>query len=129
MSKLSMFSLGLSSRTLLLLLALMLTASCGGPLSFLTGGGPNVAANTQIGKENNQGVNTTVTRDTSVRPVLRPEAPVETLTQDNSTTNNSTEIDPLLLILLVLGWLAPSPAEIGRGVIRLIQSLRKKDNG
>lgn len=123
MSKLSMFSLGLSSRTLLLLLALTLTASCGGPLSFLTGGGTNVAANTQIGKENNQGVNTTITRDTSVRPVLRPEAPVETLTQDNSTTNN-TEIDPLLLILLVLGWLAPSPAEIGRGAIKLIQSFK-----
>lgn len=124
MSKLSMFSLGLSSRTLLLLLALTLTASCGGPLSFLTGGGPNVAANTQIGKENNQGVNTTITRDTSVRPVLKPEGPVETLTQDNSTTNNSTEIDPLLLILLVLGWLAPSPAEIGRGFMKLIQSFK-----
>jgi hypothetical protein len=103
---------------------LTLTASCGGPLSFLTGGGPNVAANTQIGKENNQGVNTTITRDTSVRPVLKPEGPVETLTQDNSTTNNSTEIDPLLLILLVLGWLAPSPAEIGRGVMKLIQSFK-----
>ena len=124
MSKLSMFSLGLSSHTLLLLLALTLTASCGGPLSFLTGGGTNVAANTQVGKENNQGVNTTVTRDTSVRPVLRPEAPVETLTQDNSTTNNSTEIDPFLLILLIAGWLAPSPQEIGRGLMNLFSRRR-----
>ena len=125
MSKLLMSLHGLSSRTLLLLLALTLTASCSGnPLSLLTGGGTNVAANTQVGKENNQGVNTTVTRDTSVRPVLRPEAPVETLTQDNSTTNNSTEIDPFLLILLIAGWLAPSPQEIGRGLMNLLNRRR-----
>jgi hypothetical protein len=125
MSKLLTSLHGLSSRTLLLLLALTLTASCSGnPLSLLTGGGTNVAANTQVGKENNQGVNTTVTRDTSVRPVLRPEGPVETLTQDNSTTNN-TEIDPFLLILLIAGWLAPSPQEIGRGLMNLLNRRRR----
>jgi len=101
-------------RTLLLLLLL---SSCG-TIPFLSGGGPNVAANTQIGKENNQGVNTSI--DRSVRPVLRPEGPVENLQQDNSTTNN-TEIDPLLLILLVLGWLAPSPNEIARGIRNLFR--------
>ena len=105
-------------RTLLLLLLL---SSCG-TIPFLSGGGPNVAANTQIGKENNQGVNTSI--DRSVRPVLRPEGPVENLQQDNSTTNN-TEIDPLLLILLVLGWLAPSPNEIARGIRNLFR--RKQD--
>ena len=105
-------------RTLLLLLLL---SSCG-TIPFLSGGGPNVAANTQIGKENYQGVNTSV--DRSVRPVLRPEGPVENLQQDNSTTNN-TEIDPLLLILLVLGWLAPSPNEIARGIRDLFR--RKQD--
>lgn len=81
------------------------------------GGGTNVAANTQIGKENYQGINTSV--DNSVRPVLRPEGPVETIVQDNSTTKN-TEVDPLLLLLLILGWLAPSPQEIGRGVLKLL---------
>lgn len=105
-------------RTLLLLLLL---SSCG-TIPFLSGGGPNVAANTQIGKENYQGVNTSI--DRSVRPVLRPEGPVETVQQDNSTTNN-TEIDPLLLILLVLGWLAPSPNEIARGIRDLFR--RKQD--
>jgi len=105
-------------RTLLLLLLL---SSCG-TIPFLSGGGPNVAANTQIGKENYQGVNTSI--DRSVRPVLRPEGPVENLQQDNSTTNN-TEIDPLLLILLVLGWLAPSPNEIARGIRNLFR--RKQD--
>lgn len=108
---------GLSFPSLLLLLVLMLTASCSSPItSLLTGSGPNVAANTQVGKENNQGVNV----DYSVRPVLRPEAPVDTINQDNSTTN-TTEIDPLLLLLLIAGWLAPSPQEMGRGLLRLIR--------
>lgn len=85
------------------------------PLSFLTGGGPNVAANTQIGKTNNQGINIT-TGPTTV-PQIRPEAPVDTINQ----TNNNTEIDPLLLLLLILGWLAPSPSEIGRGIAGLFR--------
>jgi len=92
------------------------------PLSLLTGGGPNVAANGQIGAENNQGINTSV--DRSVRPEVTAEGPVETVDQSTTTTNN-TEIDPLMLILLVLGWLAPSPNEIGRGIYRLLS--RKKE--
>jgi hypothetical protein len=107
---------------LILVVLLTSTLSSCGTIPFLSGGGPNVAANTQIGKENNQGVNTNV--DRSIRPVLRPEGPVETVQQDNSTTNN-TEIDPLLLILLVLGWLAPSPNEIARGIRDLFR--RKQD--
>jgi len=103
------------------LLLTLLLSSCGLTSLIPIGGGTNVAANTQIGKENNQGVTTSI--DTSVRPVLRPEGPVENIKQDNSTTNN-TEIDPLLLILLVLGWLAPSPSEMGRGLLKLF---RRKD--
>ena len=115
---------GPSSRLLLLLLVLTSTVSCSslGPLSLLTGGGPKVAANTQIGKENNQGINTTI--DNSVRPVARPSAPVDTIDQSNNTTNN-TEIDPLLLFLLIIGWLAPSPSEIGRSILGLFK--RKKE--
>jgi hypothetical protein len=40
--------------------------------------------------------------------------------QDNSTTKN-TEIDPLLLLLLIVGWLAPSPSEMGRGILKLFR--------
>ena len=102
----------------LLAVVLLLSLSSCGLTSLIPTGGTNVAANTQVGKENNQGVNTSI--DRSVRPVLRPEGPVENIQQDNSTTNN-TEIDPLLLILLVLGWLAPSPSEIGRGLLKLFR--------
>ena len=117
---------GLSSHTLLLLLVLMLTAGCSGtPLSLLTGGGPNVAANTQIGKENNQGINTTI--DKSVRPVARPEGPVDTIDQSTNTTNN-TEIDPLLLLLLVLGWILPTPNQIGKGLLNFVLMLFGRKN-
>ena len=103
-----------------LLTLVFLLSSCSGisPLGLLTGGGPNVAANTQVGKENYQGVTTNI--DKSVRPVAKPSAPVDTIDQSNNTTNN-TEIDPLLLLLLVLGWLAPSPSEIGRGIASLFK--------
>lgn len=94
----------------------MLMASCSNPLGLPLGGGTNVAANTQVGKENTQ----TIGVNNSVRPVLRPEGPVEKVVQDNSTTKN-TEVDPLLIILLILGWLAPSPAEIGRGIYKIFR--------
>lgn len=102
-------------------LALILLLSSCGLTSLIPTGGTNVAANTQVGQENYQGVTTNV--DKSVRPVLRPEGPVENVQQDNSTTNIS-EVDPLLLLLLVLGWLAPSPSEIGRGILKLFRRRR-----
>jgi hypothetical protein len=98
----------------------LLLSSCG-LTSLIPTGGTNVAANTQVGQENYQGVTTNV--DRSVKPVLRPEGPVENVQQDNSVTNIS-ELDPLLLILLVLGWLAPSPSEIGRGILKLFRRRR-----
>jgi hypothetical protein len=93
-----------------------LAACSANPLSLLTGGGPNVAANTQVGKENVQ----TVGISNTVRPILRAEGPVETVVQDTSTTKN-TEVDPLMLLLLIAGWLAPSPSEIGRSFLKLFR--------
>ena len=101
-----------------LAIALLTTtlSSCSQLPSLLSGGGTNVAANTQIGKENTQNVGL----NSSIRPQLRVDAPVETVVQDTSTTKN-TEIDPLMLILLILGWLAPSPNEMGRGILKLFR--------
>jgi hypothetical protein len=105
-------------KQLILSLALVAALSSCSKLSSLIplGGGTNVAANTQIGKENTQ----TIGINNSMRPVLRPEGPVDTVVQDNSTTKN-TEIDPLLLLLLIVGWLAPSPSEMGRGILKLFR--------
>lgn len=104
-----------------MVLITVLTACSSSALSLLTGGGPNVAANTQIGKENNQGVNTTIT--TTSRPELNPAGPVDTIVQDNSTTN----ISPLVLLLLIIGWLAPSPSEMGRGLMNMIAAIRNRE--
>ena len=93
----------------------LLLSSCG-LTSLIPTGGTNVAANTQLGKENNQNVGVT----TYNKPEIKPEGPVDTVNQDNSTTNIS-EIDPFLLLLLVLGWLAPSPSEMGRGLLKLFR--------
>ena len=104
--------------------------------SFLMGGGggPNVAANVQAGQTNSQTVGTTSNSD--------QEVVVETLTGDLKQSNdtnkvntdsveniNINEIPPWVLILLVLGWLAPSPQEMGRGLLTLIATLRRKSDG
>jgi hypothetical protein len=106
---------GRSLRSLLgplVLIGMLSLAGCGSnPLSLLTGSGPNVAANTQIGKENTQNLGLNLSK----RPQIRVDAPVQDLMQDNSTTTNTT-LDPLLIILLILGWLAPSPSEIARSI-------------
>ena len=106
-------------------LALILLLSSCGLTSLLPTGGTNVAANTQIGKENNQGVITTNNRDTSIRPQLRPKN-AEEVVQNNTVKN--TEIDPFMLILLCLGWLLPSPAEMGRGLHRFVTSIWHRKN-
>ncbi len=105
------------NRLIIVVLLTSALSSCG-LTSLIPTGGTNVAANTQVGAENNQGVNTSI--DRSVRPVAKPEGPVDTIDQSTRTTNIS-EVDPLLLLLLILGWLAPSPSEIGRGLIKLFR--------
>ena len=103
-------------RWLVVVLVLMVTPSCSklSPLSLLTGSGPNVAANTQVGKENYQTVGVT----NAVRPQLRVEAPVEQVVQDTSTTNN-TNTSIVVLLLLILGWVLPTPNQIAQSFVGL----------
>lgn len=129
MLKLSKFSFGPYLRSLLLLLVLTSTASCGtSPLGLLTGRGTNVAANTQIGKTNTQTLGTTnnteqrLEFDTADRVFQSTDTNrVKTESVENVTVN---EIPPWVILLLVLGWLLPSPNEIGRGIRSLFS--RKK---
>jgi len=109
-------------QTILVLALTLILSNCSDiPLKLLSGGGgTNVAANTQIGKENTQNLGVV----TSVLPEIKIEAPVESVVQDTSTTK-ITEVDPLMLLLLVLGWIAPSPNEISRWVRSLFT--RRKD--
>ena len=108
--------------------AMLTTASCSGinPLSALTGG-TNVAANTQVGRTNTQTVGTTNNTDAGIRT----EGSVETINQaiasdnkvatervDNLTIN---EIPPWVILLLILGWLLPTPSQIGESILNLFR--------
>jgi hypothetical protein len=103
--------------------ALLMIPACSklNPLSLLTGGGTNVAANTQVGKTNNQTIGTSSTVE---QVLVRPQA--NTIRQSNDTSSvqadkvesvTINETPMWIIILLVLGWLLPSPNEIAR-VIR-----------
>lgn len=108
--------LALGTRRVFVALMLVFLVSACSPSQLLSSvlGGGGVNANANIGKEVTQGVqvNSNVTRE-APKVSVAPEARVDNI--DQRTVNN-TEIDPLLLALLVIGWLAPSPGEIVRGV-------------
>lgn len=125
----SKLSCGLSLRLPLLLLALIGLTSlvgCGtSPLSLLTGGGPNVAANTQIGKENSQAV---VTQTTRTEVKAGDNSDIKTVSSKVSADSlgkvTINEVPPWVILLLILGWLLPSPNEIARWITSLVK--RKK---
>lgn len=112
-----------SSLTLLLLLVssgTILTGcgTVGNPLKFLSGGGTNVAANTQVGKTNSQTLGTT----NNIAPTVsvRPNARVDNIDQSNRTSIVN-EVPVWVVLLLILGWLLPSPNEIGRWIRNLFR--------
>jgi len=120
-------SFGQYLRLLLLLSGWIGSASlltgCGkGPLSLLTGGGPNVAAQVQMGKENNQAVVSQTTRTEAGRDVNQSKLQAQEVKQVTIQ-----EVPPWVVLLLILGWLLPSPNEIGRWITNLFT--RKKKDG
>lgn len=107
-------------RLALTLPIVFILSGCLNPMSLLGGGGgPNVAANVQAGKENNQSVidnssdvsGETVTVDNSQVSSAGPIESVKVLNQD---------IPMWVIILLVLGWMLPSPREIWLGFLKTI---------
>ena len=92
---------------------IMLLASCSGlPLGML-GGGTNVAANTQIGRENRQTAVSMEERVEAGRDVIQKEVeagPVESLTV------NSQDIPPWVLLVALIGWLLPTPTQMGNAI-------------
>jgi len=105
----------LVSRTRLLLGALMLSGllvGCGAnPLSLLTGGGPNVAANTQVGKTNNQTIGVSSSNAPTV--TVRPNSKVDTVDQSTSNTTNQelpTWVWIVFGVLFIIGWVTDTPA-------------------
>jgi len=97
----------------LLLVALLTLSGCGGPLSLLTGGGPNVAANVQAGKENTQQAVAVQQKTEAGRDIIQKTSPVEA---QNIEEVNIQQTPMWILVLLILGWLLPSPNEIARWI-------------
>ena len=103
---------------------IMLLASCSGlPLGML-GGGTNVAANTQIGRENRQTAVSMEERVEAGRDVIQKEVeagPVESLTVNNQ------DIPPWVLLVALIGWLLPTPTHMGNAICQaLMAPFRRK---
>lgn len=97
----------------LVLCLFLLLSACGGPLSLLTGGGPNVAAQVQAGQENTQQIVANQTTTKAARDVVQQSNPI-IADQIREVTVQQTPV--WMMVLLVLGWLLPSPNEIARWI-------------
>lgn len=100
-------------------LCLVLAGCSNLPLGLLGGGGPNVAANTQIGRENVQQVVASQERIEAGRDVVQKEVeagPVERLTVNNQ------DIPPWVLLVALIGWMLPTPTQMGEAIGRAIMA-------
>jgi predicted DCC family thiol-disulfide oxidoreductase YuxK len=91
----------------------LLLSSCGGlPMGFLGGGGTNVAANTQVGKENRQQVSLQENRTEAGRDIITTTRQVEAATVESVIINNAKEIPLWMWLLAFIGWILPTPQQM-----------------
>ena len=112
------------------LVVCLLLSGCGlSSLGLLGGGGgPTVNSNAQIGKENRQSVVSVEQTTSAGRDIVQTTKEVETGTVENLDITN-TNVPPWVILLLILGWLLPTPTEIGRSIMDFILRLfGRKDN-
>ena len=111
-----------------LVLTLFLSGCGLNPLSLLGGSdGPTVNSNAQIGKENRQSVVSVEQTTSAGRDIVQTTKEVETGTVENLDITN-TNIPPWVILLLILGWLLPTPTEIARGFINFVLTLFGRKN-
>ena len=103
-------------RVLLISLVLVLPGCTGLPNFF--GGGTNVAANVPIAKEVEQSV---IKVEAPTKPRVRPEK----IEADDVTIINEAD-NWWVWMFALLGWLLPSPSEIGRSVSHFLLRLAGK---
>ena len=80
------------------------------------------AVGTQIAKEATQQAVANQSNAEAGRDVVITETELEAT---GETINIDNSIPPWVLIALVLGWLAPSPSEMARGLLAMFASLRR----
>ena len=123
-------SYGRYLRLLLLLLVSTglgnLVTGCKGPLSLLTGGGPNVAANVQAAKTATQTIgSTTVTGDQKIENssghMVQIQEQQTKLTAENVDTVTINETPIWMIVLLIIGWILPTPNQIAKSILGLFK--------
>jgi hypothetical protein len=117
-------------RLLSSLCLILLLSSCGlTSLPFFSGGGgPTVNSNAQVGKENTQQVVAQQTTQEAGRDIVTETKEVEAESIDKLTIKN-TNIPIWVMLLLILGWLLPTPTQIGQGLYNLVAlPFKRKDN-
>ena len=104
----------------------LLLSSCG-LTSLLPTGGTNVDANTQLGKENKQAVvtNEEETTNNAGRDIVTETKEVEAGPVERLDITN-TNIPPCVMILLLLGWLLPTPTQIGQSIANFVLALFRR---
>ena len=104
-------------------------SSCGlTSLPFFGGGsGPTVNSNAQIGKENTQQVVAQQTTQDAGRDIITETKEVEAKSIEDLTIKN-TNIPVWVMVLLILGWLLPTPTQMGQGLYTLLTLPFKRKN-
>lgn len=139
MLSLSKLSYGQSLRSWLLRLVLIggvsLVAACGSlPMKLLTGGGPNVAANTQVAKVANQTLGSSVaTGDQKIEMVQGHNNRVEQVQSQNNRIKTESvekvvinETSPWIIVMLMIAWVLPTPQDIGNRIYLWLSHLVSK---
>ena len=100
---------------------ILLLSNCGlTSLPFFGGGGgPTVNSNAQVGKENTQQVVAQQTTQDAGRDIITETKEVEAKSIEDLTIKN-TNIPVWVMILLILGWLLPTPTQMGQGLYTLL---------
>lgn len=111
-------------RPLIAILLCLTLSACLNPMSLLGGGGgggPTVNANTQVGKTNNQSA-IDQSRDIEAENVQIDESKgsFNLAGSVDSVKVLNQDIPTWVILMMILGWMLPSPIEIWRGFLKTI---------
>ena len=110
------------------LIMLLVLTGCSGIPSFLLPSQKGISATavgTQMAQEATQQAVGNQSNQEAGRDVIITETELEA---KGERIFIDQDIEPWVLILLILGWLAPSPTEMGRGLMALLASFRRKED-
>jgi hypothetical protein len=96
-------------KAVVLICTVLLLQGCSALDLLPFGGGPTVNSNAQVGAENTQ--------------QIVANQSTEEINAQSVVQNTIQDIPPWVMILLILGWLLPSPQEIFKGLLYFIDRL------